>query len=171
MNFIEETVFNDEQPSLHYHSYISSLIPPNETLSLTLDPMLDISLSINHTSAYSNETNLFIDPNFELTSLSYKIISGLVCAFLCFLTITGNFLVLITFRRMRTVSEFRTTWSLDWLSQPRKPFPDRFSLFDFRTLTINLLYRWNTLGHLSLHHLEKDWKNDFPLRRRRIFRT
>lgn len=42
--------------------------------------------------------------NQQLPELTYTIIFGLICAFLCFLTITGNLLVLITFRRVRTVS-------------------------------------------------------------------
>ena len=49
----------------------------------------------------NNKTHL---PNLPLSGLTYAIISGLICACLCFLTITGNLLVLITFRRVRTVS-------------------------------------------------------------------
>lgn len=41
--------------------------------------------------------------NDQLTTLTYTITFGFICACLCFLTITGNLLVLITFRRMRTV--------------------------------------------------------------------
>ena len=105
MNFIDESLLSDEPSSHNYQS----LVVTNDSLSLTLDRMPDISLTINQTRTYSNETNLFLGHDFELTSLSLKIVSGLVCAFLCFLTIMGNFLVLITFRRMRTVSRFRTT--------------------------------------------------------------
>jgi len=38
------------------------------------------------------------------STLPYKISLGSICACLCLLTITGNLLVLITFRRIRTVS-------------------------------------------------------------------
>ena len=44
--------------------------------------------------------------NQPLSELTLAIIFGLICACLCFLTITGNLLVLITFRRVRTVSIF-----------------------------------------------------------------
>ena len=40
----------------------------------------------------------------EFAILSYKISLGFICACLCLLTISGNLLVLITFRRIRTVS-------------------------------------------------------------------
>ncbi len=50
-----------------------------------------------------NEHNDF-RRNFQLSASTYRIIFGLICACLCFLTVTGNLLVLVTFRRMRSVS-------------------------------------------------------------------
>jgi hypothetical protein len=66
-----------------------------DSLSFSLGNMSDILL---------NNLAIRNSPHVELTTLTYTIIFGLICACLCFLTITGNLLVLITFRRMRTVS-------------------------------------------------------------------
>lgn len=51
-------------------------------------------------------TNKFYDliSVLDHPTLTYKISLGFICACLCLLTITGNLLVLITFRRIRTVS-------------------------------------------------------------------
>jgi len=63
--------------------------------SFTINTMSEINL-INIT----NDTM----GNLKNSTLSYKISLGTICACLCLLTITGNLLVLITFRRIRTVS-------------------------------------------------------------------
>ena len=67
-----------------------------------------LSLSLGNMSNMSrrdqNETTGRLLSNFDSTTLTYKISLGLICACLCLLTVTGNFLVLITFRRLRTVS-------------------------------------------------------------------
>jgi hypothetical protein len=68
---------------------------------------VDTMSEINRTNITNRNTNHWtIDPmsDLEYTALSYKISLGLICACLCLLTITGNLLVLITFRRIRTVS-------------------------------------------------------------------
>jgi hypothetical protein len=68
---------------------MSEIYPPNVT-----------NRHLNDSTNYSSYTPIS-------ASLIYTIIFGFVCACLCFLTITGNLLVLITFRRMRTVSIYR----------------------------------------------------------------
>lgn len=50
-----------------------------------------------------NQTNFTKTCTNDVT-LTYKISFGVICACLCLLTITGNLLVLIVFRRIRTVS-------------------------------------------------------------------
>ena len=68
-------------------------------LSLSTVKMLGINQpnitneNFNNSNNYSGETQL-----------TYKISLGFICVCLCLLTITGNLLVLITFRRIRTVS-------------------------------------------------------------------
>ncbi len=42
--------------------------------------------------------------NLDDPTLIYKISFGFICACLCLVTITGNLLVLVTFRRIRRVS-------------------------------------------------------------------
>ena len=63
-----------------------------DALSITIDTQSEMNL-----------TNI-IRTNLNDPTLIYKISFGFICAFLCLLTITGNFLVLITFRRIRRVS-------------------------------------------------------------------
>jgi len=59
---------------------------------------------INITNRNENGSLIDTERQSELTSLPYTIIFGFVCACLCFLTVTGNLLVLVTFRHMQTVS-------------------------------------------------------------------
>jgi hypothetical protein len=68
-------------------------------LSVIIDKMSELNLT-NITTQYKNNSN----NHFQFPSLTYKISLGLICACLCLLTMTGNLLVLITFRRIRTVS-------------------------------------------------------------------
>ncbi|CAF2412325.1 unnamed protein product [Rotaria sp. Silwood2] len=67
--------------------------------------MSEINLA-NIKNQYSNNSITNLVPDFEFTTLTYKISLGFIFICLCFLTITGNLLVLVTFRRMRTVSLF-----------------------------------------------------------------
>lgn len=68
-------------------------------------------------STYSFSVNTMIElnrTNFTKTctndvTLTYKISFGVICACLCLLTIMGNLLVLIIFRRIRTVSTRNTS--------------------------------------------------------------
>jgi hypothetical protein len=63
-----------------------------DALSITIDTQSEMNL-----------TNITKD-NLDDPTLIYKISFGFICAFLCLLTITGNLLVLLTFRRIRRVS-------------------------------------------------------------------
>jgi uncharacterized membrane protein YjjP (DUF1212 family) len=74
-----------------------------DTLQFLIWNMSEIYLS-NLTNKHLNDSTSYTSIS---TPLTYTIIFGFVCACLCFLTITGNLLVLITFRRMRTVSIYR----------------------------------------------------------------
>jgi hypothetical protein len=85
-----------QQPNIHYVAITDALL-------LNIGNMSEINMA-NLTQKNSNDSTNDLLGDFNLTSLSYNIIFGLVCACLCFLTITGNLLVLVTFRRMRTVS-------------------------------------------------------------------
>ncbi|CAF1676067.1 unnamed protein product [Rotaria magnacalcarata] len=73
-----------------------------DALSLSIGNMSEINVDSIVNKNRSNNTN-YVMHDFKSTSLTYTIIFGFVCAFLCFLTITGNLLVLITFRRIKTV--------------------------------------------------------------------
>ncbi|CAF0900219.1 unnamed protein product [Adineta ricciae] len=73
-----------------------------DAFSLTIGNMIEIHL-INVSDRSSNESGNDFLQHFPLTPLPYTIIFGLICAFLCFLTISGNLIVLSSFRRMRTV--------------------------------------------------------------------
>jgi len=77
-----------QQQQLNLYSIVTT-----DNLTFSIDNISDIILKNNH---FRNK--------FQLSVLTYTIIFGLICACLCFLTVTGNLLVLITFRRMRTVS-------------------------------------------------------------------
>ena len=77
-----------------------------DTFQLIIWNMSEIYLS-NLTNRHLNDSTNYPSYTSISTSLTYTIIFGLVCACLCFLTIAGNLLVLITFRRMRTVSIYR----------------------------------------------------------------
>ena len=81
-----------------------------DVLSLSLGRMPEIDL-VNRTHTNSSPGDFAHELDFA--SPSYKIISGLLCACLCLLTIAGNLLVLITFRHMRTVSSLSMCDSLD----------------------------------------------------------
>jgi hypothetical protein len=74
-----------------------------DVLLLIINNMFDVHLSnLSNRHLHTNVT--FIMSDFEYTTLTYKIGLAFICICLCLLTIIGNFLVLITFRRMRTVS-------------------------------------------------------------------
>jgi small-conductance mechanosensitive channel len=104
MNHIDGSRLTDEPHDTQHQQYILSVVSSHiDTLSLRLDHMPDIVLD-NLTNQYLNTNTTNIQYQYDLTSFTYKIILGIVCACLCFLTIMGNLLVLITFRRMRTVS-------------------------------------------------------------------
>jgi hypothetical protein len=81
-----------QQQNIHFSA-------TTDVLSFIIRKMSDIN-STNITQ-YNSNNNI---SNVEFPSLTYKISFGLICACLCLLTITGNLLVLITFRRIRTVS-------------------------------------------------------------------
>jgi hypothetical protein len=83
-----------------------------DTLSFIIWNMSEFNLS-NATYIYQNDSTNHSSNVSELTSLTYTIFFGLICACLCFLTVTGNLLVLVTFRRMRTVSIIEI--SIEWL--------------------------------------------------------
>lgn len=78
-----------------------------DALLLSLGNMSEINLD-NLTNKTQNDSLNYLINDLKSTSLVYTIILGFVCAFLCFLTVTGNLLVLITFRRMQTVSTSNT---------------------------------------------------------------
>ncbi len=73
------------QPSTH--SSVNT-----DAFSLSIDAMPEMNLTTITKEDVDNST------------LTYKISFGFICACLCLLTITGNLLVLVTFRRIRTVS-------------------------------------------------------------------
>ena len=87
----------EQQQQQNTHSSIDT-----DVLTFTIDTMLEMNLT-NLTNQYINNRIYYLLSVFEST-LTYKISLGLICACLCLLTITGNLLVLITFRRIRTVS-------------------------------------------------------------------
>ncbi|CAF1581058.1 unnamed protein product [Rotaria magnacalcarata] len=80
-----------------------------DALSLSIGNMSEINVDSIVNKNRSNNTN-YVMHDFKSTSLTYTIIFGFVCAFLCFLTITGNLLVLITFRRIKTVSTRKVSY-------------------------------------------------------------
>jgi len=101
MSGIDRYLIGNEQRQQQQQSIYSSA--STNTLSLSMDDMIEINLT-NITNRYSNDSTNYLIPNVEYTTLTYKISLGFICACLCLLAITGNLLVLITFRRMRTVS-------------------------------------------------------------------
>ncbi|CAF3368799.1 unnamed protein product [Rotaria sp. Silwood1] len=98
MSGIDEFIFGEEQQQQQSTNSLCS----SDALSIGMTNMSEISLN-NITYRNRNNNTHYLINDFKSTSLAYTIIFGFVCAFLCFLTITGNLLVLITFRRMRTV--------------------------------------------------------------------
>ena len=100
MNGIGEYLIHDEEEQQQQQTSaapspaqqgIYSFVNTN-AISLDLHPILALNL-----------TNLTKKSEDDLRSV-YKISSGVICACLCLLTITGNLPVLIIFRRIRTVS-------------------------------------------------------------------
>ncbi len=86
------------------------------SLSISIGNILQINL-INITNRNENNSTNYLISDLELAELPYTIVFGLICACLCFLTITGNLLVLITFRRMRTVSICKILYRNIYISQ------------------------------------------------------
>ncbi len=73
--------------------------------SIVTNDNLSFSMGNLSESILTNRVQLNdIRRKFQISTLTYTIIFGFICACLCFLTVTGNLLVLITFRRVRTVS-------------------------------------------------------------------
>ncbi|CAF0755113.1 unnamed protein product [Adineta steineri] len=93
MNETNESSSSTEDQHQNIYSDVNS-----DTLLLTIESMIEAGLN-----NVTNDSTSHLTYDFALTSLTYTIIFGFVCALLCFLTIVGNLLVLITFRRMRTV--------------------------------------------------------------------
>lgn len=100
MNNIDE-YFSTEQQQPPYQQPSIYFIAAINDFALSLGNFSENDL-FNITYKYENK-----NPS-QVTPLTYTIIFGLVCACLCFLTIAGNLLVLITFRRMQTVSIYNT---------------------------------------------------------------
>jgi len=99
MSSIDEYFIGEEQQqeqNIHFSA-------DTDAFSINIDMMLEINL-INITNQNANNRTNYQMPDLEYTTLTYKISLGFICACLCLLTITGNLLVLITFRRIRTVS-------------------------------------------------------------------
>lgn len=93
MNGTNEYSLHMEQKSLHLFRLTTS-----DDLLFSMENFTENFLAEKTTD---NKDHLSNPP---LSGLIYAIISGLICACLCFLTIAGNLLVLVTFRRVRTVS-------------------------------------------------------------------
>lgn len=92
-----------DQSTTSFSQHISSTLPVIETLSLSLDQMSEIPTT-NFTGKDLLQTSIELQYDTQVVSLPYQITFGFLCASLCILTIIGNLLVLITFRRIRTVS-------------------------------------------------------------------
>ncbi|CAF2732330.1 unnamed protein product [Rotaria sp. Silwood2] len=106
MSSIDEFLLGEEQQQ----QQSTYSVRYTHALSIGIANMSEIDLdNITHRNRNNNENYLIND--FKPISLAYTIIFGFVCAFLCFLTITGNLLVLITFRRIRTVSTSKISYS------------------------------------------------------------
>lgn len=99
MSDINGLYFPEQQQQQQYQQPNIHVVTATHDLLLSLENFSDDTL-FNLTHNYTNDST----DSSPLTQLTYTIIFGLVCACLCFLTIAGNLLVLITFRRMRTVS-------------------------------------------------------------------
>ena len=91
-------IFPTEEQQQNIHSVYTAGV-----FLLSIGNMSEINV-LNITNTSLDNSSHHSKSNSGPISLLYMIILGFVCALLCFLTITGNLLVLITFRRMRTVS-------------------------------------------------------------------
>jgi len=102
MSDIDELFFaNQQQQDQQLNPYFFTT---RVNFSFNIGNFSDNNL-INITNINENGSNIIdTEHQLELTSLPYTIIFGFICACLCFLTVTGNLLVLITFRRIQTVS-------------------------------------------------------------------
>jgi hypothetical protein len=101
MSDIDELFFADQQQQHQQLNPYFFTTPVN--FSFSIGNFSDNNL-INITNINENGSIIDTEHQLELTSLPYTIIFGFICACLCFLTVTGNLLVLITFRRIQTVS-------------------------------------------------------------------
>lgn len=110
---IDELLLAEQQQYQQANTYSVATI---DDLSLSLGNILQINL-INITNRNENNSTNYLISDSELAQLPYTIIFGFICACLCFLTITGNLLVLITFRRMRTVSISKISYRNIYISQ------------------------------------------------------
>lgn len=102
MSSIDEFRLDEKQQQQQQQRNIYSL-SYTDVLSLSIGNMSEIDLYHITNRNLTNNAN-YLAHDFQSISVLYGIILGFVCAFLCLLTITGNFLVLITFRRIKTVS-------------------------------------------------------------------
>ncbi|CAF1440797.1 unnamed protein product [Adineta ricciae] len=93
---VNENLLQQQQQSLY-----SSVSP--DIQAYPLNDMTEIDLTEIVQRNTNRSTTIDIVTHFQYSSLILKISLGLICACLCLLTITGNLLVLITFRRIRTV--------------------------------------------------------------------
>lgn len=98
-----------------------------DTFLVHLDPIVTL-----------NRTNL-TDKNQDDLRLIYKINFGVICACLCVLTITGNLLVLIIFRRIRTVSLFFKQNSTDNNLENRR-FSTIYLLIDLGRQSVHIKF-------------------------------
>ena len=77
----------------------------SDVISWRMNPLQDMHLANQSNRIATTSANIasliFVS---EYAILTYKISLGFICACLCLLTVSGNLLVLITFRRIRTVS-------------------------------------------------------------------
>lgn len=100
MSGIDEYSIGEHQQQ--QHSTYSPIDTNAVALSIiTMSEMNLTNLTIQNTTNRIYDLMSLVLNN---TTLTYKISLGFICACLCLLTITGNLLVLITFRRIRTVS-------------------------------------------------------------------
>ncbi|UJR21407.1 hypothetical protein I4U23_024497 [Adineta vaga] len=102
MSIIDSHFFIEESKSYHQQQQNTYSSVSSNIHSFSLNDMTEIDLThISHQNANGSTTDIII--NFKYSIFIFQISLGLICACLCLLTITGNLLVLITFRRIRTV--------------------------------------------------------------------
>ena len=101
MTVVDNYLITDERPSQQRQrqsSPYASTTPAHSLRNVTEILLTDLP------SAHANESLVQSVAHVQYSFLLFKIGLGFVCACLCLLTVTGNLLVLVTFRRLRTVS-------------------------------------------------------------------